>query len=1804
MSDDVSHRRAVSVGNACHQSVGYSSGDFVHSASAVTVEPSPLSDSMSVQLFDACRNGDAFRVKFLLDNGACVDMTDSSGRKSTPLHFAAGYGHRDVVELLLERGADVNARDDGGLVPLHNACSFGHVDVVHLMLRAGSDPNARDCWNYTPLHEAAIKGKVEVCILLLQAKADLRARNLDGKTPIDLAEGSARLALLGDYRKDELLEAARSGNDEKLVSLLTPQNVNCHAGDGRKSTPLHLAAGYNRSKIVKILLANGADVVAKDKGGLIPLHNACSYGHLDVCELLLGAGSVQTQVHAADLWQYTPLHEAASKARAEVCSLLLAYGANPMKPNCHGKSALDLVPTAELRRRLFFEFLGHCLLEAARSGEIGNVQRVLSSLTPPDTIDSQNINTCPDAKSNRTINGCPLDGTGDPVASSFGDTASATMPDLGIAEVLLFRHPLTGNTVLHSACSPPDTVTVADYQSLSPPYVDLDPNGTRSVCTSSGQVTVQPKTTDHSMCATSHSARRQQLIEWLIQHHAVNLINDCNAESQIPLHLAARNGFLEAAVCLAYHGSKINTVDAHGFTPLHLAANHGHAHVVRFLVQIVGGVGPTFTSGYQPLSYAAAPQPPPLPTTSSCRQTTAETTALTLLGLPSVTPTSTTGTDTRERHLVAELLIQHGANVNVTDLWRFTPLHEAAAKGKFEICRLLLQHGADPTKKNRDGHTPIDLVKDTDSDVYDLLRGDIAVLEAAKRGNLAKLQRLITPANINCRDTQGRNSAPLHLAAGYNNVEVTPCTTNNNNYTHELDAASAVTTLVQTPGDSKPQHLGSTRTVCNPPLVSTDSSTCDHPKPAVTIEPVSTSGHVPSARSFKPRLNSEVCVPNQTWADAVLRLLEAAKSGDVELVRRLITAHQNHEHLQKPLHSSTGSTSVDCATLGVTNKHPGETNDCTQLAPSPSCSFSVADLINCRDIDGRHSTPLHFAAGYNRLAVVELLLQYNADVHAKDKGGLVPLHNACSYGHNRVAELLIQHGANVNVTDLWRFTPLHEAAAKGKFEICRLLLQHGADPTKKNRDGHTPIDLVKDTDSDVYDLLRGDIAVLEAAKRGNLAKLQRLITPANINCRDTQGRNSAPLHLAAGYNNVEVVEFLLESGADVNAKDKGGLIPLHNASSYGHVDVAALLIRYGTSVNAVDKWGYTPLHEAAQKGRTQLCSLLLAHGADAFIRNQENQIPIDLATADDVKSLLTDAMLHSNFTVTTVTKHTLASGGVFAGDLATGSENANSLGFPLPQTDLTTSDRVVPVCSVGPRVEGQGQESAADGIAVAPPIPIHTSTASSSLCAPTSMNGFRLSTSVAVTSSRNNNLSVPTSTASHHAHSKLTVASFLTALDLQMYIELFDKEEVTMDILAEMTHAELKELGVIVYGHRHKILKGLQRWRMSATSFGLSNSLPIPPSAVAHLTVGMQNLSLSTVTGADATSMLSPTLIPDLTVSSSNSVSATTTHFHGVGVSEATPTSPMYFPPGSLKQTVMIELDPSDPEFRAVEEQVQSTIREHRDNCGGIFKRYHLLKVARIRNRRLWDRYVHRCKEISEDSAGHYNERLLFHGSPFLQAIVMKGFDERHAYIGGMFGAGIYFAENSSKSNQYVYGIGGGTGCQAHKSRSCYVCPRQLLLCRVALGRSFIQFNAMKVAHAPPGHHSIVGRPSTGGLNFAEYVIYRGEQAYPEYLITYLLVPPDPVDSAFPPSASFAGISATMASSSFGTSGLLTPSVAVATGSSVSCPVVQSPSRSVSNSSKPDAGAISTPAVTSTASSSPIPTAPGGPTCQSVQGSV
>jgi len=296
------------------------------------------------------------------------------------------------------------------------------------------------------------------------------------------------------------------------------------------------------------------------------------------------------------------------------------------------------------------------------------------------------------------------------------------------------------------------------------------------------------------------------------------------------------------------------------------------------------------------------------------------------------------------------------------------------------------------------------------------------------------------------------------------------------------------------------------------------------------------------------------------------------------------------------------------------------------------------------------------------------------------------------------------------------------------------------------------------------------------------------ITLARL-CRDAQGRNSTPLHLAAGYNNFECAEYLLENGADVNAQDKGGLIPLHNASSYGHLDIAALLIKHKTVVNATDKWGFTPLHEAAQKGRTQLCSLLLAHGADAYMKNQEGQTPIELATADDVKCLLQDAMATSlSQQALSASTQSLASSSPApdAAAAAAGTSSSSSSAILSPTTEtvlLPTGASMI--------------------LSVPVPLPMSSSTRISPAQG-AEANGAEGASSDDL---------LP------DADTITNVSGFLCSQQLHHLTELFEREQITLDILAEMGHDDLKQVGVSAYGFRHKILKGIAQLRSTTGEY-------------------------------------------------------------------------------------------------------------------------------------------------------------------------------------------------------------------------------------------------------------------------------------------------------------------------------------------------------------------------------------------------
>lgn len=109
-------------------------------------------------LHKACTKGDLETVEELLDEGK-LDVNCLGASNRTPLHRAVSCGSYDIVQLLLSRGADVQARDNGKMTPFHWAAMFGEVEVGELLVANGADINAQTRHGETALHLAAEAGK-------------------------------------------------------------------------------------------------------------------------------------------------------------------------------------------------------------------------------------------------------------------------------------------------------------------------------------------------------------------------------------------------------------------------------------------------------------------------------------------------------------------------------------------------------------------------------------------------------------------------------------------------------------------------------------------------------------------------------------------------------------------------------------------------------------------------------------------------------------------------------------------------------------------------------------------------------------------------------------------------------------------------------------------------------------------------------------------------------------------------------------------------------------------------------------------------------------------------------------------------------------------------------------------------------------------------------------------------------------------------------------------------------------------------------------------------------------------------------------------------------------------------------------------------------------------------------------------------------------------------------------------------------------------------------------------------------------
>ena len=228
-------------------------------------------------------------VKLLLEKGLNVNMKDQHRR--TPLHLAAAAGNTEIVTLLLaHNGVDVDATDDCSRTPLHNAAIYGHTEVVQLLLKKKAQVNARDHCDRTPLWIAAEKGCVEITQLLLKNEAQVDAVDNIGRTCLHIS--CINLLLKNEAQVDAVNNIGRAclhisciNGYAAVVRLLLERKASVNTTDQLKRTPLHCAAARGHEEVVKFLLANNADITAQNRDGQTPEILARDKGHADVADL-------------------------------------------------------------------------------------------------------------------------------------------------------------------------------------------------------------------------------------------------------------------------------------------------------------------------------------------------------------------------------------------------------------------------------------------------------------------------------------------------------------------------------------------------------------------------------------------------------------------------------------------------------------------------------------------------------------------------------------------------------------------------------------------------------------------------------------------------------------------------------------------------------------------------------------------------------------------------------------------------------------------------------------------------------------------------------------------------------------------------------------------------------------------------------------------------------------------------------------------------------------------------------------------------------------------------------------------------------------------------------------------------------------------------------------------------------------------------------------------------------------------------------------------------------------------------------
>ncbi|XP_022167299.1 transient receptor potential cation channel subfamily A member 1 isoform X4 [Myzus persicae] len=271
----------------------------------------------NVPLHSAVHSGDFKAVELCLKSGAKISTQQYD--LSTPVHLACAQGAIDIVRLMFGLQPDEKAQclcscDVQKMTPLHCAAMFDRSEIVQYLIEEGADINALDKESRSPLLLAASRSGWRTVASLIRLGADIQVKDSSKRNVL-------HLVVMYGGRLDEFAHEITMANHQGALEMLLNEK------DNTGCSPLHYASRGGHIRSLESLIRLGACVNIKNYNGESPLHFGARYGRYNIVKRLLNSEKGAFIINESDGEGLTPLHIASQQGHTKVVQLFLNRGA-------------------------------------------------------------------------------------------------------------------------------------------------------------------------------------------------------------------------------------------------------------------------------------------------------------------------------------------------------------------------------------------------------------------------------------------------------------------------------------------------------------------------------------------------------------------------------------------------------------------------------------------------------------------------------------------------------------------------------------------------------------------------------------------------------------------------------------------------------------------------------------------------------------------------------------------------------------------------------------------------------------------------------------------------------------------------------------------------------------------------------------------------------------------------------------------------------------------------------------------------------------------------------------------------------------------------------------------------------------------------------------------------------------------------------------------------------------------------------------------------------------------------------------